>query len=60
MAIEVENIFENILDTIDAAISSTNMTAEQAMAFLEQLHTAIDCRIDGLKDDLRNAELEPK
>lgn len=47
---------EEILWKIDAASDPVNMTPEQALAFLERLSTDIECRIDGIKDDLRNRE----
>jgi hypothetical protein len=49
---------ETIMETVDLATSPANMTPAQVLAFLEQLSTEIGVRIDGIKDDLRNAELE--
>jgi hypothetical protein len=48
-------ILAQILDMIDASTDPSQMGPGEALEVLEQLHTEIQCRIDGLKDDMRNA-----
>ena len=48
---------ESITDNIDFATEPGRMSRAEAMKFLEQLATNVQCRIDGLKDDERNEEL---
>lgn len=47
-------VYEAKLYDIDAVTEPSMMTPKQALEFLELLSTDIQCRIDGLKDDMRN------
>jgi len=43
---------EQIIDEIDRATDGFGLG--EALEWLEQLATEIQCRIDGIKDDMRN------
>jgi hypothetical protein len=51
----MEPTMERLLQDIDDMTSPQNMTPQQAKDFLERLSTEIEVRLDGIKDDLRNA-----
>jgi hypothetical protein len=49
-------ILESRLTDIDNCTEPGHMTLEEALEFLEQLATGIQCRIDGIKDDMKSKD----
>lgn len=45
---------EKILSEIDDFTSPSNMSRTDAKKWLDRLATEIDCRLDGIKDDIAN------
>lgn len=50
---ELMKIKDGIVEIIDRNSEPTKMNPGTALEFLEQLSTDIQCRIDGIKDDMR-------
>jgi hypothetical protein len=44
-----------IICDVDDIIAPINMNLQDALRWLENLRTEIDCRIDAIKDDIRKA-----
>lgn len=49
---------EEILESIDKATEPRVMDAEAAHKFLERLVCDIECRMEGLRDDMKNSKTE--
>lgn len=47
---------EKILSDIDDFTSPSNMSRTDARKWLDRLATEIDCRLDGIKDDMKNEQ----
>jgi hypothetical protein len=49
---------DEIMESIDRAVEPVLMSPEEALEFLQDLQSRIEGSIDGLKDDIKNAEAE--
>lgn len=53
---EHEKLAQEILHQINEVTAPGRMTAQEALEYLEYLSSCVEAAIDGLQDDIKNAD----